>query len=125
GAMVFQLPYMPFPECGPGHNLKDYELLRPYLHSTRLRWSHGAIKGRETDEWQKMVAALPAPDMLERLIASGFSGLYIDRRGYADRGAALEAALTRLLDAEPLTSASGTRVFFILTERIETTTFRE
>src|SRR5205807_10341962 len=32
GAMIFQLPYFPFPEHGPVQRMQDYDLFRGYLH---------------------------------------------------------------------------------------------
>ena len=52
GAMIFQLPVVAFPENPKVNRLNDYDLAKGYLHSTRLRWSYGAIKGRENDAWQ-------------------------------------------------------------------------
>ena len=43
--MVYQLPYHPYPEAGPVGAMADYDLLRGFLHSTRLRWSYGGMKG--------------------------------------------------------------------------------
>jgi phosphoglycerol transferase len=40
GSLVFQLPYVPFPEAPPVHKLTDFELLRPFLHTHRFQiWS--------------------------------------------------------------------------------------
>src|SRR5262249_34758355 len=56
GAMIFQLPYTPFPEPRPVGKMDDYEFFRPYLHSQKLRWSYGAVKGRAADTWQLDIA---------------------------------------------------------------------
>jgi phosphoglycerol transferase len=115
GAMVFQLPYMTFPETTPPKHMVDYDPFRAYFHSKTLKWSYGAMKGREGDEWQKGVAARPVDDMVRTLVCAGFRGLYIDRHGYDDRAAALENNLTRLLGAPPLVSRNQRLVFFDLT----------
>jgi phosphoglycerol transferase len=114
GAMVFQLPVASFPEHPKIHKLNDYDLAKGYLHSRQLRWSYGAIKQRESDVWQKLVAAKPAKEMVETLALAGFSGLYLDRFGYADNGAQLEAELAGLLGAPPLVSANERLAFFDL-----------
>jgi phosphoglycerol transferase len=119
GAMIFQLPYVAFPEYPAVHELNDYELFRGYLHSKRLRWSYGAIKGRSGDQWQKTVAVQPLAEMLRTLALAGFSGVYVDRRGYSDGASALETGLAHLLATDPLVSADGTRVFFDMTPYIE------
>ena len=106
------MPYVPFPEAAPVLNLADYELLRPAFHTRTLRWSYGAMKGREVSRWQADLATRPLPDALERLALAGFSGVYLDRAGFADSGAAREAELSRLLGVQPLVSQSGRQTFF-------------
>jgi hypothetical protein len=105
---VFQLPYMPFPEPGgPLVKMVDYEPLRGYLHSTTLRWSYGAQKGREADAFQQQVAALPADQMVAQLKSAGFSAVWVDRNGYQDNGAAIEADLARVTGSKPIVSGDG------------------
>ena len=109
---IFQLPYIPFPEYPPVYEMTDYEHLKAYLHSKSLRWTYGAIKGREGDMWQKSISDLPMPEFVERLSFAGFSGIYVDRFGYADKGGATEAELARLIGTTPVTSNSNRFAFF-------------
>jgi phosphoglycerol transferase len=114
GAAVFQLPYVRFPEnCGLGE-LRDYDPLRPYLRSQRLRWSYAAMAGRTADLWQRQLVEKPAAAMLEDLALAGFSGLYVDRAGYADRARRLEGDLAALLGSASLVSADDRFAFFDL-----------
>ena len=115
GSMVYQMPYVPFPENVPVQNLTDYELLRPFFHTRTLRFSYGAMKGREVSRWQADLATRPLPEALERLAFAGFGGVYLDRAGFADAGAATEAELSRLLGVQPLVSRSGRQTFFDMT----------
>jgi hypothetical protein len=110
--MIFQLPYVPFPESPPVHEMLDYDHLKAYLQSKSLRWSYGAIRGREGDEWQRSVAVLPVPAFAETLAFAGFNGVYVDRSGYEDKGAALESELAAALAVSPVTSGSGRFAFF-------------
>jgi len=115
GAMIFQLPYVPFPESAPPvHRLRDFHLFRGYLHSTGLRWSYGTMKGRPGDAWQRKVAAMPPEEMAEALAVVGFAGIYLDRNGYADGGREVEGRLAARLRADPLVSANGRLAFFDL-----------
>lgn len=115
GAMVFQLPYMTFPENGPLHRMtQDFELVKPYLHSNKLRWSYGAINTDRYDTWQRSIVLKPVPEFIEEIVANGFSGVYINRNGYADAAASLEDELTTLLGASPITNRDGTLLFFSL-----------
>lgn len=114
GVLIFQLPYVPFPENPPVNQMQDYEHFRPYLHSKTLRWSYGAIKERSTASWQMATANLPADQFLEAISLAGFSGVYVDRKGYTDDGADLEAKLRGLLGEDPLISANKQMSFFDL-----------
>lgn len=115
GAMIFQLPVIPFPEHPPVHGMHDYDHARGYLHASQLRWSYGAMKGRATEAWQKWAAAKPIPQLLETLAAAGFRGLYVNRHGYADRAAVLATELERALGRPPLRSDDGRLLFYDLT----------
>lgn len=113
GAMVFQLPYVPFPENPPVQKMVDYDHLRGYLHSQKLRWSYGTMKKRPGDLWQRQVAALPVKEMVRWLAFAEFSGVYLDRNGYNGNDAAtIEAQLREALEIEPITSENGRLVFF-------------
>src|SRR5262249_25119741 len=113
-AMIFQLPFAPFPENPTIHQMLDYDLLRGYLHSRHLAWSYGAVKGREAETWQRMIAEKPPAELLEALAFSGFSGLYLDRHGYPDRAAKLEGELSVVLGSPPLESKNRRLSFFDL-----------
>ena len=85
-AMVFQLPVVKFPESGPIFEMGDYEHFRPYLHTADLRFSYGDDKGRGREDWQFQVQKLPVSEMIAELEEYGFTGIYVNRKGYPDRG---------------------------------------
>ena len=127
-AMIFELPYQPYPEGGSVNRMQDYEPLSPYLYSEYLRWSAGAIKGRAEDARERRIASSSAPEMLGALVLRGFRGVYIDRDGYTDNARALETELASLLREQPMTSRDGRLSFFDLApfrpqfqESVETT----
>ncbi len=114
-SMVFQLPLMRFPESSPINRMSDYSHFKGYLHSRHLRWSYGAVKCRQADIWQRrIINGQPVPKMVESLVAANFAGIYIDRRGYADDGRAIETELTRILGAQPIHSNDGRLSFYRL-----------
>jgi phosphoglycerol transferase len=114
GGCVYQLPHIPFP-CHPVlHEMHDYEHFRPYLYSHTVRWSYGAMKGRPAGAWLDHISAQPPERLVRALALCDFAGVYVDRGGYADRGAATEAELTRLLGPAAAVSADGRRSFFRL-----------
>jgi phosphoglycerol transferase len=112
--MVFELPHQQFPEGAavPGVLGIGYEMLRPYFHSTSLRWSYPAMVGRPADAWTARVSALPAPQMLRELADAGFDGIYVDRHGYLD--GTVEEVLAAELGAPPVRSRDGRLSFFDL-----------
>jgi phosphoglycerol transferase len=113
GQAVFQLPHVPWPEYTVGR-INSYDPFRGYLHSKTLRWSGGAIKGRPADYWGQEVSHQPPQAMVRVLALAGFSGIYLDRDGYRDRGTAIEAELVRVLGAPALVSANQKLVYFDL-----------
>lgn len=100
-SMVFQLPYIPFPESGSLTKIGDYGHFKAFLHSNSQKWSFGAIKGRTTDLWQKKISDSSIPEMIDELVTRGFNGLYVNRQGYQDHGQAIEKELSQLLGATP------------------------
>jgi phosphoglycerol transferase len=96
GAMVFQLPVMRFPEGGPVGEVQEYEMFRPYFFTKTLRFSFGSNQGRPRDDWQFEVEQKPAPEMVAALEKYGFSAIYLNRRGSADRAEAFLKGLAGL-----------------------------
>jgi len=115
GTMLFQLPYVPFPEGLPVHDLEANDLLRPYLHARTLRWGTPTMRGRSGDQFARQLAERAPAEILATLAATGFGGVVVHRDGYADQGAAIEAAFHAALGAAPLVSADHRLMFFDLT----------
>jgi phosphoglycerol transferase len=111
GAMIFQLPNTGFPPDGKHERMQAYDNARAYLQSKTLRWSWGAMDGRHGD-WAKTTAALPIPEMLERLVFAGFAGVLLDRFGYPD--AATEQQIATRLDPTSRFDTGARWVFFDL-----------
>jgi phosphoglycerol transferase len=117
-AMIFQLPYVEYLGSMPlPGTISSYEHFKSYLHSKRLRWSFGAVVGRDTDKWQKQVSALPAAALVREITRKGFSGLSINRKGYADNGESLIREMRRVLQTDPVIQKNGSLVFFKLVPR--------
>src|SRR5215213_847167 len=116
GSMIFQLPYVPFPETPPVHNMVDYDHFRGYVHSQNLRWSYGTMKNREGDRALQLLTGLPTEELVKTTVFGGFEGIYVDRFGYEDYGKAMETELSKLLQAEPLRSPNGRLLFFNLSD---------
>lgn len=93
GSTIFQLPYTSFPPDGQHHNMGPYAHARAYLHSANLRWSWGAMQGRN-HAWTEATAALPLPQFLRRIVEAGFTGILLDRDAYTD--SSVETAIRQL-----------------------------
>jgi phosphoglycerol transferase len=113
GAMVFQLPYHPFPEVAGPERMVDYDHMRGYLHSNDLRWSYGFMKGRPGDPSPEL-ADEPTAQMVRDVAAAGYAGIYVDRFGYADSAAKLEQELAAATGSQPIVSPNTRLSFFAL-----------
>lgn len=112
---IMQLPYICSPECIGANKIDGYSHLIGYIHGTDIQWSYGAAKGRISDRWYSRIAnSGNTESMIKALQHSGFSGIYIDRRGYTDRAQKLEAELFRLTKQSPTISPDKNKSFFPL-----------
>jgi hypothetical protein len=105
GASVVQLPHEPFPEPPLGPR-PIYEPAKAYLHSSDLRWSWGAMRGRP-DDWSALYATRPAAELVPAAREAGFEAIVVDRLAYPDGGATTEADLRRVLRTEPERGPEG------------------
>lgn len=111
GAMIFMLPVVDYPEGRVVNRLTDYELFRPYLVASRLRFSYGNDRGRPGSDWPHEIEALSGADAVRRLEETGFAGVILACRGYADGGAEQLAELAAAGRRETVASADGAFVF--------------
>ncbi|MCS5496237.1 hypothetical protein NY547_03160 [Cnuibacter physcomitrellae] len=112
--IVYQLPYIAFPESPPVNGMTDTDELRPFLHSDSVRWTAGGIKGRpEVDEVGSW-SSLPVPELLQKLDGIDACGVVVDTAGYADRGADVLGQLQQTTGPSTETSDDGRFVFLSL-----------
>jgi hypothetical protein len=117
GAMVFQLPIMDFPE-GPVPGVPSYEHFRPYLYSKNLRFSFGAMKGRDHENWHQQLSTMPIDKAVQKIKGRGFAALYLNRKGYPDRGKMIENILFQMgYTTPPLANASGDLACILLQKK--------
>ena len=125
GAMVFQLPHTGLPIERVQTRMATYDHGHAYLHSRSLRWSWGAIVGRNAN-WQGEVQRSSPAALVRTLALAGFSGIWLDRLGYFPEGPAPrdgrrvglgpnpEAAIARASGEPPETSLDQRYVFVSL-----------
>ena len=111
-AAILQLPYTPYPESPELVRMPEYAQMHGWLHSSTLRWSYGAIKGRAT--WQDGQVGLSLPDQLRRARRAGFTAVWVDRRGYRDGGASIESRLRECLGPPLLIESDQQRPLYAL-----------
>ena len=116
GTMIFELPYIRFPEMPGIHDMDAYDPIRPYLHSHTLRWSFPTVRNRAGDKWAQDLTNAGPSGMLATLADIGFGGILVDRDGYADHGAGIETTLRADIGGAPLVSESGRLAFFDVTD---------
>ena len=84
------------------------------IHTTTgIAWSYGAMKGRPQD-WASQAQNLPLPTLLDGVVAAGFSGIYIDRYGYADNADSLTKQIHAITGLSPIVSRDQRLEFFNL-----------
>lgn len=114
GAQVLQMPYTAYPESGPVVGMVDYDHMKMYVHSTGLKWSYGAMKGRSTD-WHDNAQVLGSTGLASAAMLAGFAGIEVDLLGYIDGGASVNGPLVEFVGADhAVASASGRLRFFDL-----------
>jgi hypothetical protein len=126
GAMILQLDYQPFPEGASVNGVIYTDVVKPYVHSTTLRWSGGGIQGRARSDWSQLVADEPPAQIVADAAVAGFEGIMVDRRTYGDNGSSTEAGLAAALrtGGPTMVSANGRYTYFSLAPertRLETT----
>lgn len=113
GAMIYQMPYMKYPENGGILAMQDYSHMIGYLHSNSLRWSYGSLEGREGDAWLKNINELPIKEQITAIEEAGFAGIYIDWNAYLeDERVILEEVLCEKVNAEPIINTSDTKAYY-------------
>jgi phosphoglycerol transferase len=110
---VFQLPVQQFPEEPAILGTDSYSEALAYVHAPELRWSFGAMKGRVPGPVPGFDLR-PGTEMADALAAQGYRAVVVDRAGYADRGADLEARLAAATAPPSVVSADGRYSLFLL-----------
>ena len=107
GAMIFQLPIMEYPEM-PAPGVPPYDHFRPFLYSTKLRYSFGSMKGRPREAWQQELGKRSLEEAVAEIEKRGFAAVYINRNGFPERAQPIEKALRAMgYSKPPIVSATG------------------
>lgn len=113
GSMIFELPYFIYPEGGRRVNMNSDEQFLGYLHSTSLRWSYGALPYEKASILNQRLSEREPEKMLRKLRKHGFSGIYINSKGYTtDEFLVLSGTIENLTETKPLVSEDGYLYFY-------------
>lgn len=112
-AMIYQMPYMRYPENGGINNMADYAHMVGYLHSNHLRWSYGSVVGRAGDQWSQAVNALPLEEQIPTIRDAGFAGIYVDWNAYLpDERIEMESLFLTYIGDVTASDADNMRVYY-------------
>ncbi len=114
GAAIYQLPFSVFPESPPQASMPQFAQLGGMIVGGTLRFSSGAMRGRPSGEWSETLSVLPPEAGVGIAASSGFDGVVVDRRGYADRGAAIDKTLVAIGARSLLESPSRNEILYDL-----------
>lgn len=113
GSMIYELPFMNFPESPTQNRMLDYTPFAGYLFTDTLRWSYGGIVGRSSAAAALYIDEGKSTDFVAGIEDAGFAGVYIDCYGYADNGEEI-VAFYRSLGLEEIVSSDQRFYFFKL-----------
>lgn len=115
-AMVYELPYMNFPESPEIYNMLDYTPFLGYIFTENIRWSYGGVIGRDETSKKLYVDDGMSMRFLLGIQKAGFEGIYIDTYGYEDHGKKITEFYREVTGTEPIISSSGRFFFYLIRE---------
>ncbi|KUJ00621.1 DUF7024 domain-containing protein [Vibrio sp. MEBiC08052] len=121
GSAIYQLPYIPFPEPTPlidysedalKYGLGAYDNFIGFLHSKDLKWSYGVEKGSFGDFFFKKLSTLSLKEQIDIARELGFSGVYLDLRGFSGQSLRQIKILKESLGEPNIVSSKNKRFFW-------------
>lgn len=113
GSMVYQLPFIEFPETVSLENMSCYDQLSAYVLTDNLKWSHGGVKGRNEQAKQLYYDKGIGVKFLFGIMKSGFSGVCLDSQGYTlEDWKNVMGFYTKVMKLSPIVSKDDRLFFF-------------
>ncbi len=84
GDMIYQIPYIQFPESPPVNNLSCYQQLSGYVYTDTLKWSHGSMKERNMQASYLWKDNGLSREFISGILDNGFEGVCIDLNGFSE-----------------------------------------
>lgn len=105
---MLEIPYQSFPEEPNLLALPVYDAFWPALTNPEKEWTFGAMKGTLRSEWERVLGSDIDASAVSDLVAGGFCGIHVDRRGLTtEENTEVSARLVALLGAPVATGHSG------------------
>lgn len=115
GAHIYQMPYMQYPENPSINKISDYMPFIGYLHTQKLCWSYGCIKGRCGDKWNTSLGQLELKDQIKQIVMMDFDGVLIDSFGFdSDTYAVFKGEVEEILSTAPIVDDKGRYYYYSL-----------
>lgn len=113
-AMVYQMPYLPYPHTPYLNRMATHEHLKPYIVSNNIRWSWPSLSGKAIALNQYLSSISAQPNFIKTLNIIGFDGIWIDLYGYSN--SSIIKKLKNQLSETMLISSDKRYIFFSLVE---------
>ena len=89
GTMVYEIPFMLFPETPPINNLHDNSQFEAYIYTDTLKWSYGGVRGRDMSAEELWIDEGQSRAFVDGIKEAGFGGVLIFGEAYEDGGEAI------------------------------------
>lgn len=115
GDMIYQIPFVGFPEIANLNNMSCYKQLSGYVYTDTLKWSHGGMRERNLQASYLWRDNGISQDFIDGIMQTGFEGVCIDLNGYReDEWEAVISFYSDTLGLEPVVSEDGMLYFYDL-----------
>lgn len=115
GAMVYQLPFIEFPEPAVTQieGMDAYNHLEAYVFTDTIKWSYGGMKGRNESAKTLFVSNGIGTEFLQNIRKAGFLGVYINMSAYTDvQKTEVTQFYSEELQLTPIVSQDGLLYFY-------------
>lgn len=115
GDMIYQIPFVGFPERPPMNELSCYQPLSAYVYTDTLKWSHGGMWGRNLQAQYLWKDNGLSQAFIDTIMESGFEGVCIDMNGFKEEERpSVVAFYSDKLGLTPIVSEDGMLYFYDL-----------
>ena len=111
-SMVYQLPYLAFPESWPINNMMDYQPALGYIYTNNIKWSYGGMRGRNKVAENLNKDNGISYEFVNGIKKAGYSGVLIDTTGFEDNGARINSFYSEKLKLKPIISGDEQFYFY-------------